>query len=106
MTREEQIAEAVRNIVEERQTSEGRKKYEGWNFADWFKEGIKWCDDNPISVYNLSDEDYMISQLEGIISQAERLTTGNLAHNKSSIMLMARSIKNICFKRRKEAGND
>lgn len=62
------------------------------------REGAEWADKNPMSKYNLSDVDLLVSQLDCIISNAERLTTGNLAHNRASILLMARMIKNKCFK--------
>lgn len=48
MTREEQIEKAVSEVVEERQTAVGRKKYGGSYFANWwFKEGVKWADAYP-----------------------------------------------------------
>lgn len=47
MTRQEQIEKAVSEVVEERQTAVGRKKYGGWYFANWFKEGVKWADAHP-----------------------------------------------------------
>ena len=62
------------------------------------REGAEWADKNPMSKYNLSDVDLLVSQLDCIINNAERLTTGNLAHNRASILLMARMIKNKCFK--------
>lgn len=49
MTREEQIEKAVSEVVEGRQTAVGRKKFGGWYFANWFKEGVKWADENPKS---------------------------------------------------------
>lgn len=45
MTREEQIEKAVSEVVDERQTAVGRKKYGGSYFANWwFKEGVKLHD--------------------------------------------------------------
>lgn len=70
----------------------------GLPLSEEFVQGAEWADKNPVSKYNLSDVDLLVSQLDCIISNAERLTTGNLAHNRASILLMARMIKNKCFK--------
>lgn len=62
----------------------------------------EWADEKPKSKYDLSDVDLMLSQLEGIIHDAEHMTTGNFARHKASILLFARIIKNECFKLKKK----
>lgn len=61
------------------------------------QKGAEWADDHPESKYNLSDVDLLVSQLDGIIHVAERLTSGNVAHNKAEIILFARAMKRKCF---------
>lgn len=57
MTREEQIEKAVSEVLEERQTAVGRKKYGGWYFVNWFKEGVKWADEHPKSQWISVNDD-------------------------------------------------
>lgn len=54
---------------------------------DCFIEGAEWADEHPKSKYNLSDVDYVRGALESIIQVAERITTGNLAHQINCIKL-------------------
>lgn len=61
----------------------------GQPLSEAFVEGAKWADEHPLSKYNLSNADYIKVTLEDIVRNAERLTTGNVAHNGNNIKLMA-----------------
>lgn len=76
----------------------GDTAYNGVNSAYGlgFIDGAEWADKNPKSKYNLSDVDYIVNQLDGIINTAEHMTTGNFAHNRASILLYARIMKKRC----------
>ena len=63
-------------------------------YSSGFLTGVLWADEHPKSKYNLSNADYVKSVLESIISNAERLTTANVAHNGNSIRLLAKAAMN------------
>lgn len=59
------------------------------------EEGAKWADENPKSRFNISDSDSLFLHLQTIINNAEHMTTGNMAHNRASILLMARDAMRV-----------
>lgn len=61
----------------------------GIPLSEKFIEGAKWADEHPMSKYNLSDSDCTKAILEDIVKIAERLTSGNVAHHRNEIKLMA-----------------
>lgn len=61
----------------------------GRPLSEEFVEGVKWADEHPMSKYNISDNDYVKVMLEDIVQNAERLTSGNVAHHRNEIKLMA-----------------
>jgi hypothetical protein len=85
MSREEEIRQAAVNY-------ENENGIDGMLYSDEdsFVNGAKWADEHHESKYNISDPDYVVSMLEGIIEDVEFLTTGNLAHNKAAIKFHAR----------------
>lgn len=74
------------------QIEQAAKEAYGYPLSQEFIEGAEWADKNPMSKYNLSKTDLVVSQLQTIVNNAERMTTGNMAHNRASILLMARMV--------------
>lgn len=84
--RNEQIEDAAKKYADENSEWEG----DYVDAVNHFTAGADWADDNPKSRFNISDTDYVFGHLQTIINDAERMTTGNMAHNRSSILLLAR----------------
>lgn len=74
------------------QIQEAAIEHFGHPVSEEFIAGAKWADDNPMSKYNLFDTDLIRSQVECILQNAERLTSGNVAHNGNAIKIMAKII--------------
>ena len=55
-----------------------------------FVEGALWSDKNPESRYNLSGPDRMKVYLDSIVTDSERMTTGNMEHHRASIRNLAK----------------
>ena len=91
-SREYKIGRAAVEYANSIAQPEERKKYS----VEDFEAGVEWADANPKSKYNISDVDLVVSQLGTIVSNAERMTTGNFAHNRASILLLARNALNHC----------
>lgn len=84
MTREEQIEKAVSEVVEERQTAEGRKKYGGWDFSSWFKKGVKWADKYPKSPWISVVEDLPCNH-DDLLESPNDITKYVLAMNETGL---------------------
>ena len=56
----------------------------------------KWADKYPVSKYNMSDIDYIKSQINGIREDAEHITSGNITHNSNAIKMKCDAILK-CF---------
>ena len=87
MSRIVEINQAADNALNSNFIIEDNKN----SFIQGFNLGAIWADKNPKSKYDLSDPDLIRSILESIEDEAQRTTTGNVAHNTRSIMLLARN---------------